>query len=120
MTITRDTRIEYLYTVVRFLSDYANLSDDSDFSRRISQIAPEEIPISSEERKNSSEESTETSEESNHKSEEFRHFLGRKTKISPEIFENSSGEIEMSSLSLYCNASTLSKFLRRAFISTEE
>ena len=102
------------------LSDYASLSDDSDFSRRISQIAPDEIPISSEERKNSSEESTETSEESNDKSEEFRHFLGRKTKISPEIFENSSGEIEMSSLSLYCNASILSKFLRRAFISTEE
>ena len=34
------------------LSDYAYLSDDSDFSRRISQISPEEIPISSEERKN--------------------------------------------------------------------
>ena len=92
---------------LRILSDYAYLSDDSDFSRRISQIAPEEISISSEERKNSSEESTETSEESNHKSEEFRHFLGRKTKISPEIFENSSGEIEMSSLSLYYNASAL-------------
>ena len=107
MTITRDTRIEYLYTVVRFLSDYANLSDDSDFFRGISQIAPEEISISSEERKNSSEVSNETSEEANHKSEEFRHFLGRKTKISPEIFENSSEEIEMSSLSLYCNASAL-------------
>ena len=92
---------------LQILRDYALLSDDSDFSRRISQIAPKEIPISSEERKNSSEESTETSEESNHKSEEFRHFLGRKTKIFPEIFENSSGEIEMSSLSLYCNASTL-------------
>ena len=63
MTITRDTRIEYLYTVVRFLSDYANLSDDSDFFRGISQIAPEEISISSEERKNSSEVSNETSEE---------------------------------------------------------
>ena len=110
----------WLQTLSLSLSDYASLSDDSDFSRRISQIAPDEIPISSEERKNSSEESTETSEESNDKSEEFRHFLGRKTKISPEIFENSSGEIEMSSLSLYCNASILSKFLRRAFISTEE
>ena len=53
------------------LSDYAYLFDDSASSRIISQIAPEEIPISSEERKNSSEESTETSEESNHKSEEF-------------------------------------------------
>ena len=56
---------------LQILRDYALLSDDSDFSRRIFQIAPEEIPISSEERKNSSEESTETSEESNHKSEEF-------------------------------------------------
>ena len=71
MTITRDTRIEYLYTVVRFLSDYANLSDDSDFFRGIFQIAPEEIKISSGEKKNSSEISTETSEESNDKSEEF-------------------------------------------------
>ena len=71
MTITRDTRIEYLYTVVRFLSDYANLSDDSDFFRGISQIAPEEISISSEERKNSSEVSNETSEESNDMSEEI-------------------------------------------------
>ena len=86
---------------LQILRDYALLSDDSDFSRRIFQIAPDEIPISSEERKNSSEESTETSEESTHKSEEFRHFLGRKTKISTEIFENSSGEIEMSSLSSY-------------------
>ena len=68
MAITRDTRIEYLYTVVRFLSDYANLSDDSDFFRGISQIAP-------------------------------------------EIFENSSGEIEMSSLNLYCNASALAPSL---------
>ena len=56
---------------LRILSDYAYLSDDSDFSRRISQIAPEEISISSEERKNSSEVSNETSEESNDKSEEF-------------------------------------------------
>ena len=63
--------------------------------------------ISSEERKNSSEESNETSEESNDMSEEIRHSFGRKSKISPEIFENSSGEIEMSLLSLYYNASAL-------------
>ena len=56
---------------LQILRDYALLFDDSASSRRISQIAPEKIPISSEERKNSSEESTETSEESNHKSEEF-------------------------------------------------
>ncbi len=85
MTITRIHGSCIATLWLQTLSDYAYLSDDSDFSRRISQIAPEEIPISSEERKNSSEESTETSEESNHKSEEFRHFLGRKTKISPEI-----------------------------------
>ena len=100
MTITRihgsGIATLWLQTLSLSLSDYASLSDDSDFSRRISQIAPDEIPISSEERKNSSEESTETSEESNDKSEEFRHFLGRKTKISPEIFENSSGEMSSS------------------------
>ena len=56
---------------LQILPDYAFLSDDSDSSRGISQIAPEEIPISSEERKNSSEESNETSEEWNDKSEEF-------------------------------------------------
>ena len=67
---------------------YAYLSDDLNFSRGISQIAPEEIGISSEERKNSSEESNETSEESSDKSEEFRHSLGRKSNISPERFEN--------------------------------
>ena len=50
--------------------------------RGISQIAPEE-------RKNSSEETNNTSEESNDKSEEFRDFFGRKSTISPEIFENS-------------------------------
>ena len=94
---------------LQILRDYALLSDDSNFSRRIFLIAPEEIPISSEERRNSSEESTETSEDSNHKSEEFRHSLGRKSKISPEIFENSPGEIGMSSLSSYCNASTLER-----------
>ena len=71
-----------------FFQEEDNRSDDSDFFRGISQIAPEEISISSEERKNSSEESNETSEESSDKSEEFLHFLGRKSKISPEIFEN--------------------------------
>ena len=58
---------------LQILRDYALLFDDSDFSRRIFQIAPEEIPISSEERKNSSEESNETSEESSDESEEFSH-----------------------------------------------
>ena len=72
----------------KILTDYAYLSDDSDSSRGISQIAPEE-------RENSSEESNETSEESTDKSEEFRDFFGRKSTISPEIFENSSGEIEL-------------------------
>ena len=107
MTITRIHGSSIATQWLRNLSDYAYLSYDSNFSRRISQIAPEEISISSEERKNSSEESTETSEESNHTSEEFRHFLGRKSRISPDIFENSSGEIEMSLLSLYYNASAL-------------
>ena len=71
MTINRVHGSSIATQWLRNLSDYAYLSYDSNFSRRISQIAPEEIPISSEERKNSSEESTETSEESNHKSEEF-------------------------------------------------
>ena len=44
MTITRDTGFEY---GLRILSDYACLSDDLDSSRGISQIASEEIPISS-------------------------------------------------------------------------
>ena len=107
MTINRVHGSSIATLWLQTLSDYAYLSDDSDSSRGISQIAPEEISISSEERKNSSEESNETSEESSDKSEEFRHFLGRKSKISPEIFENSSGEIEMSLLSLYYNASAL-------------
>ena len=78
-------------------------------------MAPEEIEFPREERKNSSEESNETSEESNEtseessdKSEEFCHSLGRKSKISTEIFGNSSGEIEMNSFSsYYYNASAL-------------
>ena len=110
MTITRMHGSCIATQWLQILFDYANLSDVSDSSRGISQIAPEEIPISSEERKNSSEVSTETSEESNDKSEEFRHFLGRKSTISTGEFENSSGEIEMSSLSLYyCDASALGK-----------
>ena len=56
---------------LQILRDYALLFDDSASSRRISQIAPEEIGISSEERKNSSEVSNETSEESNDMSEEI-------------------------------------------------
>ena len=71
MTITRIHGSSIATQWLRNLSDYAYLSYDSNFSRRISQIAPEEISISSEERKNSSEESNETSEESNDKSEEF-------------------------------------------------
>ena len=56
---------------LQILRDYALLSDDSDFSRRIFQIAPEEIPISSEERKNSSDLSFDSSEVSFDSSEEF-------------------------------------------------
>ena len=79
----------------KILTDYANLSDDSDTSRGISQIAPEERENSSEESNETSEESNETSEESTDKSEEFRDSFGRKSTIFPEIFENSSGEIEL-------------------------
>ena len=114
MTINRVHGSSIATQWLRNLSDYAYLSYDSNFSRRISQIAPEQIPISSEERKNSSEESNDTSEESNDtseesydKSEEICHSFGRKSRISPDIFENSSGEIEMSLLSLYYNASAL-------------
>ena len=95
MTITRMHGSCIATQWLQILFDYANLSDVSDSSRGISQIAPEEIPISSEERKNSSEVSTETSEESTDKSEEFRDSFGRKSTIFPEIFENSSGEIEL-------------------------
>ena len=77
----------------KILTDYAYLSDDSDSSRGISQIAPEE-------RENSSEESNETSEESTDKSEEFRDSFGRKSTIFPEIFENSFGEIELAHFTL--------------------
>ena len=49
----------------KILPDYAYLSDDSDSSRGISQIAPEERKNSSEETNNTSEESNETSEELN-------------------------------------------------------
>ena len=79
----------------KILTDYAYLSDDSDSSRGISQIAPEERENSSEESNETSEGSNETSEESNDKSEEFRDSFGRKSTISPEIFENSFGEIEL-------------------------
>ena len=71
MTTTRIPGSNIATQWQEILSDYAYLSDDSDFSRRISLIAPEEILISSEERKNSSEESNETSEESNDMSEEI-------------------------------------------------
>ena len=84
----------------KILTDYAYLSDDSDSSRGISQIAPEERENSSEESNETSEESTKTSEESTDKSEEFRDFFGRKSTISPEIFENSFGEIELAHFTL--------------------
>ena len=71
MTIVRIHSSRIATQRLQIFSDYADLSDDSNSSRGISQIAPEEIEISSEERKNSSEESNETSEESNDKSEEF-------------------------------------------------
>ena len=64
MTITKIHRSKITTQWLRILSNYVYLSDDSNFSRRISQIAPEE-------RKNSSEESNDTSEESNKTSEEF-------------------------------------------------
>ena len=83
MTINRVHGSSIATQWLRNLSDYAYLSYDSNFSRRISQIAPEEIPISSEERKNSSEESNDTSEESYDKSEEICHSFGRKSRISP-------------------------------------
>ena len=62
MTITRMHGSCIATQWLQILFDYANLSDVSDSSRGISQIAPEEISISSEERKNSSEVSTETPE----------------------------------------------------------
>ena len=71
MTISRILDPSIAAQWLQILLDYAHFSDDSDSSRGISQIAPEEISISSEERKNSSEESNETSEESSDKSEEF-------------------------------------------------
>ena len=107
MTINRVHGSNIATQWLRNLSDYAYLSYDSNFSRRISQIAPEEIPISSEERKNSSEESNETSEESNHKSEEFVISSGGNPKYLPRYFGNSSRKIEMSLLSLYYNALAL-------------
>ena len=107
MTITGIHGTSIATQWLQIVSYYAYISDDSDSSRGISQIAPEEIEISSEERKNSSEESNDTSEESYDKSEEICHSFGRKSRISPDIFENSSGEIEMSLLSLYYNASAL-------------
>ena len=95
MTTTRIPGSNIATQWQEILSDYAYLSDDSDFSRGISQIAPEERENSSEESNETSEESNETSEESTDKSEEFRDFFGRKSTISPEIFENSFGEIEL-------------------------
>ena len=52
MTITRIYCPSIATQWLQILPDYANLSDDSDFFRGISQIAPEEISISSEEIKN--------------------------------------------------------------------
>ena len=95
MTTTRIHASSIATQWQKILTDYAYLSDDSDSSRGISQIAPEERENSSEESNETSEESNETSEESTDKSEEFRDFFGRKSTISPEIFENSFGEIEL-------------------------
>ena len=47
MTITRMHGLCIATQWLQILFDYANLSDVSDSSRGISQIAPEEIPISS-------------------------------------------------------------------------
>ena len=107
MTIVRIHSSRIATQRLQIFSDYADLSDDSNSSRGISQIAPEEIEISSEERKNSSEESNETSEESNHKSEEFAISSGGNQKSLPRYLGNSSGEIETSLLSLYYKASAL-------------
>ena len=71
MTITRIHGSNIATQWQEILTDYAYLSDDSDSSRGISQIAPEERKNSSEESNETSEESNETSEESNDKSEEF-------------------------------------------------
>ena len=95
MTTTRIHASSIATQWQKILTDYAYLSDDSDSSRGISQIAPEERENSSEESNETSEESNETSEESTDKSEEFRDSFGRKSTIFPEIFENSFGEIEL-------------------------
>ena len=107
MTIVRIHSSRIATQRLQIFSDYADLSDDSNSSRGISQTAPEEMEISSEERKNSSEESNETSEESNHKSEEFVISSGGNPKYLPRYLGNSSGEIETSLLSLYYNALAL-------------
>ena len=80
MTITRIHGSSITTQWLQNLSDYANLSDDSDFFRENSQIAPEEIKISSEE-------SNETSEESNHKSEEFAISSGGNQKYPPRYLK---------------------------------
>ena len=107
MTIVRIHSSRIATQWLQIFSDYADLSDDLNSSREISQIAPEEMGISSEERKNSSEESNGTSEESNDKSEEFVISSGGNPKYLPRYFGNSSREIEMSLLSLYYKASAL-------------
>ena len=80
MTITRIHGSSITTQWLQNLSDYANLSDDSDFFRENSQIASEEIKISSEE-------SNETSEESNHKSEEFAISSGGNQKYPPRYLK---------------------------------
>ncbi len=80
MTTTRIHGSSITTQWLQNLSDYANLSDDSDFFRENSQIAPEEIKISSEE-------SNETSEESNHKSEEFAISSGGNQKYPPRYLK---------------------------------
>ena len=87
MTTTRIHGSSITTQWLQNLSDYANLSDDSDFFRENSQIAPEEIKISSEESNETSEESNETSEESNQKSEEFAISSGGNQKYPPRYLK---------------------------------
>ena len=80
MTISRILDPSIAAQWLQILPDYAHFSDDSDSSRGISQIAPEE-------RKNSSEVSNETSEESNDKSEEFAISSGENQQYPPRYLK---------------------------------
>ena len=95
MTITRIHGSNIATQWQKILTDYAYLSDDSDFSRGISQIAPEERKNSSEESNETSEESNDTSEESTDKSEEFAISSGENQQYPPRYLKIHSGEIEL-------------------------